>query len=180
MAVAKKTTEKKETKKKAKVGIKAKPPKKAAKEELKKEAKLRKKPAKEAPSPKRYFEAVGRRKTSTARTRLFTQGKKGVIVNDQPLDKYFPTLFLQKTVLDPLEKLKCQEKFGVVIKVKGGGISGQAEACRHGISRALVALNPYFKKRLKKSGFLTRDPRMRERKKPGLKRARRAPQWSKR
>jgi small subunit ribosomal protein S9 len=71
-------------------------------------------------------------------------------------------------------------KFGLSIKVSGGGLSGQAGAARHGVARALVLLNPYFKKRLKKSGYLTRDPRMRERKKPGLKRARKAPQWSKR
>jgi len=87
---------------------------------------------------------------------------------------------LQKTVVSPLEKLKCQEKFGFEVIVKGGGMSGQAGAVRHAISRVLVLLNPYFKKRLKKSGYLTRDPRMRERKKPGLNRARRAPQWSKR
>jgi len=135
---------------------------------------------KEASSKKRYFEAVGRRKTSTARVRLYTQQKKGIEINDKDLKEYFPVSSHQKVVLDPLEKLKCEDKFGFTIKVKGGGKSGQAGACRHGISRALVCLNPYFKKRLKKAGFLTRDPRMRERKKPGLKRARRAPQWSKR
>jgi small subunit ribosomal protein S9 len=80
----------------------------------------------------------------------------------------------------PLQKINCLGKFGLSIKVSGGGLSGQAGAARHGVARALVLLNPYFKKRLKKSGYLTRDPRMRERKKPGLKRARKAPQWSKR
>lgn len=129
---------------------------------------------------KGYYEAVGRRKTSTARVRLFTQDKKGIVVNDNQLAEYFSTEVLQNIVKDPILKLKIKDKFGLTIIVKGGGIVGQAEACRHGISRALVELNPYFRKPLKKLGFLTRDSRMRERKKPGLKRARRAPQWSKR
>lgn len=128
----------------------------------------------------RYFEATGRRKTSIARVRLFTLGEKEIIVNEKSLKNYFPIIYLQKTVADPLEKLNCSDKFRVVLMVKGGGVSSQAEACRHAISRALVLLNPYFKKRLRKAGFLTRDPRMRERKKFGLKGARRAPQWSKR
>ncbi|PIU16290.1 30S ribosomal protein S9 [bacterium (Candidatus Gribaldobacteria) CG08_land_8_20_14_0_20_39_15] len=127
----------------------------------------------------KYIETVGRRKTAVARVRLFTQGRKGITVNNKLYTEYFPK-FLHKTIEDSLEKLKCLGKFGVSVVVRGGGITGQAEAIRHGIARALVTLNPYFKKRLKKSGFLTRDPRMRERKKPGLKRARRAPQWSKR
>lgn len=131
-------------------------------------------------SKQKYFEAVGRRKTSTARVRLFTQGKKGIVINEKLYTDYFPISSLQKTIEEPVEKLKCQEKFAFTIIVKGGGLTGQAEACRHGISRALILLNPYFRKRLKKTGLLTRDPRMRERKKPGLKRARRAPQWSKR
>ena len=129
--------------------------------------------------PTRYIETVGRRKTSTAQVRLYTQGVKSITVNGQPYSEYFPK-FLHKTIEDSLEKLKCLGKFGVSSVVSGGGLLGQAEAIRHGIARALVALNPYFKKRLKKSGYLTRDPRMRERKKFGLKRARRASQWSKR
>jgi len=128
----------------------------------------------------RYISAVGRRKTATARVRLFTQGKKGITVNDKPYTDYFPMKELQRVIEEPLESLKCQDKFAVTAKVSGGGPNGQAGAVRHGIARALVELNPYFKKRLKKTGLLTRDPRMRERKKPGLKRARRAPQWSKR
>jgi small subunit ribosomal protein S9 len=129
---------------------------------------------------KKYFETVGRRKNATARVRLYTQNKKGVTVNGKPYQDYFKTDNLQKIIISPLEKLKCQEKFGFDIKVNGGGIVGQAGAVRHAISRVLILLNPYFKKRLKKSGYLTRDSRMRERKKPGLNRARRAPQWSKR
>ena len=129
---------------------------------------------------KKYLEAVGRRKNATARVRLYTQNKKGVTINDKPYQDYFKTEVLQKTIIAPLEKLKCLDKFGFEIKVNGGGLSGQAGAIRHAISRVLVLLNPYFKKRLKKSGYLTRDSRMRERKKPGLNRARRAPQWSKR
>ncbi|MCD6270553.1 30S ribosomal protein S9 [bacterium] len=134
----------------------------------------------EKASQDRYFEAVGGRKTSTARVRLFTKGEHGIFINDKPLKEYFKNPFLEKIVTSPLEKINCEDKFRFTIKVKGGGFSGQAEACCHGISRALVLLNPYFKKRLKKAGFLTRDPRMRERKKFGKKRARRAPQWSKR
>ncbi len=128
----------------------------------------------------KYFEAVGRRKTSTARVRLFTQGKKEILINEKPYKDYFPIFSLQKIIEDPLEKINSLGKFRVSIRVRGGGLTGQAEASRMGITRALIILNPYFKKRLKKEGFLTRDPRMRERKKFGLKRARRAPQWSKR
>lgn len=139
-----------------------------------------KKPVVKAEDKNKYYEAVGRRKTSTARVRLFTQKKQGITVNDKPYTDYFPTSALQQSVAEPIEKLKCEDKFSISIKVRGGGMTGQAGACRHGISRALIMLNPYFRKKLKKAGYLTRDPRMRERKKPGLKRARRAPQWSKR
>jgi len=135
---------------------------------------------KEEEKEERYFEAVGRRKTATARVRLWTKGEKKIIVNDKLYDEYFPTLELQKIVTSPLEKINCLEKFRISVKVKGGGVHSQAEAVRHGIARALVLFNPSFKKKLKKAGFLTRDPRMRERKKFGLKRARRAPQWQKR
>lgn len=145
-----------------------------------------KKPAKEGsekvekPRAGVFYEAVGRRKTASARVRLFTQGDKDFIVNDKPAEKYFPLAEFQQLIKDPLDKMKCLDKFGVVVKVRGGGIRGQAEAVRHGVSRALVKFNADFRKRLRKVGLLTRDPRMRERKKFGLKRARRAPQWSKR
>jgi len=158
-----------------------------------KKAKVKKEVKEKQKKKLKYFEAVGHRKTSQARVRLFTQplrsgknvaglnqSKKEIFVNEKPYKEYFPTHSLQKKVEVPLEILKCLGKFGISIKVKGGGMSAQAEACRHGISKTLILLNPLFRKRLKKAGFLTRDSRMRERKKFGLKRARRAPQWSKR
>jgi len=127
----------------------------------------------------RYFEAVGRRKTAVARVRLYTK-KTGLEVNNQDFQKYFPIKRLQDKVFSPLEKMKISDKLGGVIKVKGGGISAQAEAIALGISRALTKFNPDFKKRLRRFGHLTRDSRAVERKKYGLKKARRAPQWKKR
>lgn len=128
----------------------------------------------------KYYEAIGRRKTAIARVRLFTQGEKTILVNGKPYQNYFSTSELWQTADSSLVKMKCSEKFRVVVNTKGGGIVAQAEAVRHGISRALVKFNPDFRKRLRKIGYLTRDPRARERKKFGLKRARRAPQWAKR
>jgi len=153
------------------------------KKEIKKEPKKEvKKVVNQLPkkSSVKYFETIGRRKTSQARVRLFTQGDKDIKVNEKPFDVYFITPDLRKIVEAPLEIIKSPDKFRISVQVRGGGIYSQAGAVRHGISRALCLLNPYFKKKLKKAGFLTRDPRMRERKKFGLKRARRAPQWSKR
>ena len=128
----------------------------------------------------KYFEAIGRRKTATARVRLFTRGEKKIVVNEKSYENYFPAKDLQEVVISPLKTMKAIEKFSASVKVKGGGIVSQAEAVRHGISRALVKFNPEFRKRFRKAGYLTRDPRMRERKKFGKKRARKAPQWSKR
>ena len=128
----------------------------------------------------KYFEATGRRKTAVARVRLYTKGDKGMEVNKMDLAKYFPTKDLQATALASLDKMKSLDRFKVTAMVNGGGINAQAEAIRHGIARALVIFNPDYRKRLRKAGYLTRDPRMKERKKFGLKRARRAPQWSKR
>lgn len=150
-----------------------------------KEPKVKKKIAKKEPKiekadEEKYFEAVGRRKTAVARIRLFTRGKKEFLVNEQSLVDYFPTMELQQIAQSPLSKMRSLERFKVTVRVKGGGIHAQAEALRHGIARALVLFNPDYRKRLKKAGFLTRDPRMRERKKFGLKRARRAAQWQKR
>ncbi len=127
----------------------------------------------------RYYEGVGRRKTAVARVRLFTRGEKELLVNDRKLTEYFPSRY-HETVLAPLVKMKNIEKFRVLVKVKGGGSTGQAEAIRHGIARALTVFNPDFRKRLRRVGYLTRDPRKVERKKFGLRKARRAPQWQKR
>ncbi len=127
----------------------------------------------------RYFEAVGRRKTAIARVRLFTK-KTGFEVNGKDFQKYFPILRLQKKITAPLEKMKITDKLGATIRVKGGGLNAQAEAITLGMSRALVKFNADFRKRLRRFGYLTRDSRMVERKKYGLKKARRAPQWKKR
>ncbi len=126
-----------------------------------------------------FFEAIGRRKTAVARVQL-QPDSKDILINGKPLDKYFPTPELRQLVVTALEKMSCLDKFGIVVRVKGGGLHAQAEAVRHGVARALTKFNAEFRKRLKSAGFLTRDSRMRERKKPGLKRARRAPQWTKR
>jgi len=162
--------------------------KKVGPRKVKKEKKARKpqkiiaKPKIEKPllKPQKYWEAVGRRKTAVARVRLFAKGEKEILVNKKPYQQYFSNLELWQIVTAPLSKMKSLERFRVLAKIRGGGFHAQAEAVRHGIARALVEFNPDFRKRLRKSGFLTRDSRMRERKKFGLKRARRAPQWKKR
>ena len=133
-----------------------------------------------AGKPDRYFEAIGRRKTAVARVRLFTKGDKEFIVNDAPYTKYFQTVEDQESAVASMKKMKCLDKFRITVVVKGGGHRAQAEAIRHGTARVLVDFNANFRKRLRKAGFLTRDPRMRERKKFGLKRARKSPQWAKR
>ena len=134
---------------------------------------------------KKYYEAVGRRKNAIARVRLSTikpfEGDEGKItVNGKDYREYFPGLNLKQTVESPLRRLKSLNRFEVIAKTNGGGINGQAEAVRHGISRTLVEFNADFRKKLKKAGFLKRDPRVKERRKFGLKKARRAPQWAKR
>ena len=133
-----------------------------------------------ASKPNRYFEAIGRRKTAVARVRLFTRGDKQFLVNNKEYQNYFPLKEDQETSTASMRKMKCLDKFKVTVIVRGGGRSAQAEAVRHGTARVLVDFNANFKKRLRKVGYLTRDPRMRERKKFGLKKARRAPQWAKR
>ncbi len=133
-----------------------------------------------AGKPDRYFEAIGRRKTAVARIRLYTKGDKEFVVNDQPYQKYFQTIEDQESCVASMKKMKCLDKFRITVKVQGGGHRAQSEAVRHGTARVLVDFNANFRKRLRKAGFLTRDPRMRERKKFGLKRARKSPQWAKR
>jgi len=127
-----------------------------------------------------YFQAVGRRKSAVARVRLFPSTKKEFVINDKKIEEYFPTFELRELCLSALKKMKVIDEFKATVKVSGGGINSQAEAIRHGAARALMLFNPEFKKKLRRIGFLTRDPRKRERKKFGLKRARRAPQWKKR
>ena len=129
--------------------------------------------------PKRFIEAVGRRKTAVARVRI-TSGESGATVNGKSVQEYFPVDRIQKNVLAPLIILKLVDQFGISARVSGGGVSAQAEAVRHGLARALAEKDEALARPLRAAGFLTRDPRMVERKKYGLKKARRAPQWSKR
>lgn len=126
------------------------------------------------------MEAVGRRKTAIARVRLFEAAKTSFSINEQNLATYFPTEQLQVTVKDPFNKVKLPAKFRVMARIQGGGISAQAEALRHGISRALIIYDQTLRKEIKHLGFLKRDPRAKERRKFGLKKARKSPQWSKR
>lgn len=123
--------------------------------------------------------AVGRRKSASARVRLY-KGEGKITINGLSLEKYFPYFELQETVIAPLKALGKEKDLDISSKVVGGGKNGQAKAVRLGVARALVEWNADFRKTLKSLGFLTRDPRVKERKKFGLKRARRAPQWSKR
>lgn len=125
-----------------------------------------------------YF-GTGRRKSSVARVRLMP-GEGNVLINGRTLDSYFGYETLKRGVLRPLVITDTQGKYDVIVKVEGGGFTGQAGAIRHGISRALLEVDAELRPILKKAGFLTRDPRMKERKKYGLKAARRAPQFSKR
>lgn len=127
----------------------------------------------------KYISAVGRRKTAIARVRMAV-GKGSVTINERPLAEYFGLESLRRKVVSPIKELKIEEKFDITVRATGGGINAQAEAIRHGIARVLIAMNPEYVKRLRVAGFLTRDPRMVERKKYGLKKARRAPQWQKR
>ena len=124
--------------------------------------------------------ATGKRKTSIARVIFFSKGSGEIYVNKQPYKKYFNILELKNKVVSPIELLKQADNFQFKIKVQGGGQTGQADAILLGISRALIKFNPDWRKELKAAGFLKRDARKKERKKPGLKRARRAPQWKKR
>ena len=125
------------------------------------------------------YQAVGRRKKAIARVRL-VPGDGKVVINGRDIDNYFGLETLKMTVRQPLAVAGVEGKFDIVVRVAGGGVSGQAGAIRHGLSRALLVYDENLRGELKKAGFLTRDPRMKERKKYGLKAARRAPQFSKR
>ncbi|MES3004701.1 MAG: 30S ribosomal protein S9 [Patescibacteria group bacterium] len=126
----------------------------------------------------KYIEAVGRRKTAVARVRLTPAAKTTFTINEKDLDGYFPIKEMQMIVKQPL--LQVSDKFKITAKIVGSGIHSQAEAMRHGIARALVEGEAELRKGLKKAGYLKRDPRAKERRKFGLKKARKAPQWSKR
>ena len=126
-----------------------------------------------------YFYGTGRKKHSVARVRLY-QGTGKITINGREIDDYFGIETLKLVVRQPLNLVGVAEQFDIVCTVAGGGVSGQAGAIRHGISRALLQYNAEMRPQLKAAGFLTRDPRMKERKKYGLKAARRAPQFSKR
>lgn len=131
-------------------------------------------------STSKYFEAVGRRKTAVARIRLFPGSKAGYEVNGRTLEAYFPVREMQITAISSITLGKAAEKFHVTAKLVGGGISAQAEAMRLGIARALLVYDINLRAGLKKLGYLKRDPRAKERRKFGLKKARKSPQWSKR
>ena len=131
-------------------------------------------------SKKKYSYGTGRRKSSVARVRVYENGTGAITINGRDMDEYFGLDTLKLIVRQPMITTDTVGKIDVVVTVAGGGVSGQAGAIRHGISRALVVMNPELRPALKAAGFLTRDPRMKERKKYGLKAARRAPQFSKR
>jgi len=136
--------------------------------------------------PETYFEGVGRRKSATARVRIYAEPPRGgpalgtVVVNGRPGQEYFPRLGDFAQVFEPLEATGLGDSYFVSVQVKGGGVTGQTGAVRHGLARALLKSNPDLRPLLRKGGFLTRDARVKERKKPGLKRARKAPQYTKR
>ena len=127
----------------------------------------------------RVFIGTGRRKSSVARVRL-VEGSGKITINGKDIDEFFGLETLKVIVRQPLTVTNTTDKFDVICTVQGGGFTGQAGAIRHGIARALLEADPEFRPALKKAGYLTRDPRMKERKKYGLKKARRAPQFSKR
>jgi small subunit ribosomal protein S9 len=129
---------------------------------------------------KAYFYGTGRRKSSVARVKLIPGGSGKITINNRDIDSYFGLATLKYIVRQPLELVGLAEKFDVDVKVQGGGVTGQAGAIRFGIARALLLADAELRPALKKAGFLTRDSRMKERKKYGLKAARRAPQFSKR
>ena len=129
---------------------------------------------------KKYIEAVGRRKTSSARVRLTPAAKGSIVINDKDAKVYFPTKELIKIVYDVFTVTKPEKDYEVTVQVSGGGSHSQAEAIRHGIARVLVMIDEANHTIVKKEGYLKRDPRAKERRKFGLKKARKAPQWSKR
>lgn len=127
-----------------------------------------------------YYEGVGRRKAATARVRIYPGGDGTIIVNDRQVEQYFTREWDIKSLSEPLVATNNMGRFNVTVHVRGGGVTGQADAVRLGLARALLEFDPENRPILRKMGMLTRDPRAKERKKPGLKRARKAPQYTKR
>jgi Ribosomal protein S9 len=144
--------------------------------------------AKEAPvhkaivigGAKDYHKALGRRKEATARVRLIPNGSGKITVNGKSLEEFFTVEWNRQSIIAPLVSVGANADYDVSAKIEGGGVSGQAIALQHGIARCLLLVNPDLRKTLRRAGYLTRDPRAKERKKPGLKRARKAGQWAKR
>ncbi|HIQ70280.1 MAG TPA: 30S ribosomal protein S9 [Candidatus Avoscillospira stercorigallinarum] len=131
-------------------------------------------------SKRKYHYGTGRRKSSVARVRVYENGTGSITINGRDIDEYFGLETLKLLVRQPMVATDTLGKVDLVVTVAGGGVTGQAGAIRHGVARALLGLNPEYRAALKAAGYLTRDPRMKERKKYGLKAARRAPQFSKR
>jgi small subunit ribosomal protein S9 len=127
-----------------------------------------------------YYEGLGRRKAASARVRLHVGGSGNFVVNEKPVNEYFPRDGDVQKLVGPLRVAEAESRFDVTVKVTGGGISGQRDAVLLGIARALLKVTPELRPVMRKQGFLTRDSRVKERKKPGLKRARKAPQYTKR
>ncbi|MCB0176255.1 MAG: 30S ribosomal protein S9 [Anaerolineae bacterium] len=128
-----------------------------------------------------YYEGLGRRKEATARVRLHTGGTGNkFVVNDKPMTDYFSRELDRVMLVKPLEVTGTNGRFDITVKVNGGGVTGQTDAIKLAIARALLKADPEYRKKLRENGFLSRDPRAKERKKPGLKRARKAPQYTKR
>lgn len=133
-----------------------------------------------AATKSQYFYSAGKRKTAIARVKLFDGGKGDITVNGKKIRDYFPTHIHVENATAPLRIADMMKKFDIEVNIKGGGMSAQSDALRHGISRSLLLVDPELRPLLKREGFLRRDARIKERKKPGLKSARRAPQFSKR
>ena len=128
----------------------------------------------------RYIPAIGRRKNATAQVRITPASKMTFVINEKTIDDYFSVEELRRVVKSPLALVETKDEFSISIIVKGGGIAAQAGAIRHGIARALIKYNEELRGELKSAGYLKRDPRRKERKKPGLRKARKRPAWSKR
>jgi small subunit ribosomal protein S9 len=188
MTPTKKTTEEAEAPKAKKPAAKKAAAPKAAKKVVAEEPAMAAEGAveEETAAPKKvmasgaYIYALGRRKRAIAKTRVWVEGTGVITVNGKPMREYFTVYDLQEEVMNPLVVVGAAESMDVKLEVSGGGMRGQAEAARLGISRALVEFNPNYRKSLKKLGYMMRDPREKERKHYGFKKARKAPQWAKR